>query len=340
MKRKTLFILGLCTLLTVSPLYASTNTLPTLTLTEATTAALNRSRNLSLNAQEANVLTEKIKYSNDLSLYVYQQLQISQSQNKQEKEFLQDQISYNVLKQYNTLYLADIELANLQTEIELKIKERDQLIIKNSLGLATTLEIDSANLELQNLQSSLVTKQENLTSTHLNFKVLTNKTASDFALESAITFEPFEIKGSVESYFKNKIDIYLKYQKELGNLQYDSIWDNFVTAPTYAEYLEVYYNADNTLASIKDREESLLQTLMSQYTSLLSLGEQIKTLEQQYYHTQNQLSALKTQYELGMITTLTYDKQCLSLNTLEYNLLTAINNYTLQAAILEKPWLM
>ena len=233
MKYKSFIILSLSLVLLTAPVAAAEK--PILTLKSATSAALTNSKKIELSKQEAELIEAKLSYPNNMTYYAYLQLQITQDQNVQDRQFLRDQISYNVLQSYNNLYLSQEAITLAYAELDLKNRERDQLLVKQELGLATASDVDALNLELKNLQTDIRSKEQGLMSDQLSFKLLTNRQVSNYVLENPIIFESFRIEGNVEAYFKDKINTYLKYNKELNTLQRNSIWDNFATTPTYSQ---------------------------------------------------------------------------------------------------------
>lgn len=326
---------------------AMTTEKPILTLEKATESALSNSSKLALNAQESEVLKEQLHYSDNLSTLSYQQLYISNNQNAQQREFLKDQITYDIVKRYHTLVLGELEIKNLAEDIALKELEIQSLEAKKKVGLVTTLQLDSAKLELNNLRVTKNAKEETLRSEKSGFKLVTGKNLEQFTLEDTIQFEPLRFSGSPEGFFQSKVDIYLKYSNELAKLQEDNLFETFVNpltgmsyAPTYAEYLKAKYNINSTNLSLKDTRDTLTQTLISNYAALLNMEEQIGTLETQIAFMENQLRIAEAQYKVGLMTKLDYMKQNSSLKDLNYSLKTLINSYNTLSQMLTKPWLM
>lgn len=312
----------------------------TLTLEDAINSALALNNQLSLNTQESEVLSEKLKYSDDISTLAYQQLYVSFQQNAQKRDFLIDNVRYNITSLYNTIVLLQEEISSLNLDIELQNLKLKTLAKQKDLGLITELQYQGARLELNTLNTNLVSLQQSLDSNSSNFKILTNKSLSDYELVNSITLNPFNIPQNIESYFKSKVSIYLKYQKELVSVQDTYILDNFIIAPTYAEYLSAKFNINNAALTLEDTADSLLQALLKSYTSLLSLESQINMLTEQSDYLQKQLEVSKVKYNLGLMTKLDLLTQENSYEDLKYNRLSLINQYNMLAEMLQKPWLM
>lgn len=317
---------------------------PILTLEDAIKSAISSNNNLALNAQQQEVLNEQLKYMDNIGSYKYQQLYISRNQNEQQREFLKDQITADITKRYNSIVLLEEELKNITANIALQKEAIKTLEKKQKVGLATSLQLDSSNLELKNLEANKLAKEETLKSEKEAFLMLTNKNLDQYALENNITFEAFRLENP-KSFFQGKADQYLKYQSELADLQSNNIFENFVNpltgsayAPTYAEYLSAKYSASSATLSIEDSRDTLVQTLLSSYASLLNMEEQINMLQAQTALLEKQLATAKVQCKVGLMTKLDYDKQAHKLNELQYNLMSLVNSYNMLVQTLQKPW--
>ena len=337
MNGKNLIILGLSAVLVTTPVYANTKK-SVLTLESATQSALRNNNQLKLNNQERQVLNEKS--SDSLTTYASKQLSISKDQNKQNKTFLTDQITFDITKRYNNMYLLACEINNIKSSIRLKETELRQLNTKYDLQLATDLEVQSLELDLLGLEKDLLAAEQNLAIEQLSFKLLTNYNVANYNLENRIALEPFHITGNVETYFKKKVETYLQYQIESAEYQQEHFKSTLPYNYSDAEYKEAEYNSDSAVLNLKDSSVSMVQTLANNYASLLSLEEQIATLNAQYAFANNQLEILLLQQELGLITAFTCQSQIQGINELEYTLLSLINNYMNIAEILQKPWLL
>lgn len=321
-----------------------TSSKPILTLEDAVSSALSSNNSLALNAQQYDVLTEQMKYMDNIASYNYQQLYISRNQNEQQREFLKDKITADITKRYNNIVLFEEELKTIESDIALQKETIKVLESQQKVGLVTPLQLDSSQLELKKLESNKAAKEETLKSEKANFLMLTNKDLDKYELENNITFEPFRLDNP-KSFFQAKADKYLKYQNELAELQSNNIFENFVNpltgsayAPTYAEYLNAKYSANSATLSIEDSRDNLVQSLLSSYATLLSLEEQINMLNSQTSLLEKQLATAQVQCNVGLMTKHDYNKQANNLEDLQYNLLTLVNNYNSLVRTLEKPW--
>lgn len=319
----------------------ATDSKPVLTLESAINSAISIDKSLSLNAQEAKLLKEKLN-SESLPISTYQQQYISKQQNSKDREYLIDSISYKVKSAYNTLLLQEEQMANSKTAIELKTTQLANMAVKRNLGLITDLEYESAELELANLKANLDSTSDSFKSNAANFRILTGRSLDSYSLENNIHYDIFTVPTSnIEAYFKGKVQTYLQYKTELIKVQEDNMFDSYITyAPTYVEYLSQKFNIRSSEISLEKTKDSLTQSLITSYSNLLSLQEQITTLEEKYTYSQKQLDVMELQYNLGLLSKLDYLTHKNSLKDMEYNLLNLKNQYSLLAEMLQKPWLM
>ena len=347
--KKAAFTLGLslllCSTVLGNTVGSSTTLSSTATSTEKTlltkedaiSAAISMNNSLSLNSQEYEVLTEKLKTFDNISSVLYQQTYISRNQNVQKREFLLDKITADISKRYDNIVLLELEIENLAADIALQEESIKTLEKQQKVGLATSLQLHASEVELQTLKANKVAKEETLVSEKANFRILTNRDLDKYALENTIKFTPFRV-DNISSHCQSRADIYLKYQKEFADLQADHIFDNFVTGPLYADYLNAKYSAKSASLTIEDSRDTLVQSLLSTHASLLNMEEQINTLQSQIDLLKSQLSTLALQYKVGLVTKLDYDKQATRLKDLEFSLTSLINSYNNLALVLEKPW--
>ena len=309
-----------------------------LTKDVAIEAAIAMNNSLSLNAQEYNVLTEKMEAVDNISSYAYKQLAISRNQNVQKREFLIDKITADITKRYDNIVLLEMEIENLKEDIALQERVIHNLELQQKIGLATSLQLSSSKVQLESLQTNKRAKEETLKSEKANFALLTNKNLDNYTLENNITFTPLRIEN-ISSYSQAKADTYLKYQVEFAELQQNNIFSNFITGPSYADYLNVKYTVNSATLTVEDSRDTLIQSLTTSYASLLSMEEQIHALNSQINLLKSQLKTLALQYKVGLVTKLDFDKQATNLKDLQFSLTSLINSYNNLAMVLEKPWI-
>jgi len=198
-----------------------------LTLDDAITAAINNSNKVALQIKKINLEDDKLDVQDDIDDdgYLYDNQELTVKQEKENKDFLEDQIAQDITNEYNDIVTKGKELNKLKKEIEIKNKEIKDTELKKKLGLVTSIDMKNAEIELQTLNNSEKDKENKLKNSQDYFKVLTDKDLNNCTLEQDVKYEVFRIDGSVDEYLENVIEKYCEYDKESSDLLKDYIKD-------------------------------------------------------------------------------------------------------------------
>lgn len=250
-----------------------------LTVEEAINAAISNSDNLALKAKEIKLAKDKLDLQDDLDDFMdsdddfpYDQLELLLNQSKEQRDFMEDQIGEDITAKFNALVTLEMQIDKLKKDIDIKNREIATKQLKYNLGLMTSLEIDGAKLELQNLNISLTNKQNSLKDNKDYLGLLTNLDLSKYTLDHSTEFKPFKIEGSVDNYMAERVDDYLHYNEELIKLSKDNLKDNKVKepsapsnkAPNKSDYYTTVTNEDGTTETVFD--EDAYKDALDQYT--------------------------------------------------------------------------
>jgi outer membrane protein TolC len=145
---------------------------------------------------------------------------------RQQRDFDQDILIQKVTTAYNALITSQMEINKAAKELEIKNKELSNSKLKESLGIKTSTDLKSAELEIENLQNEQKSRENALKDAQYSFKVLTGKDVAEFSLEQDIKYEPFKLEGSIDKYLDGVIDKYLKYSEQLVKLNKDYYYDS------------------------------------------------------------------------------------------------------------------
>lgn len=359
---------------------------PVLTLDNAIKAAVSNSAKLALKSKEIKLYEDKLDiqeeiddFQDDDNDFPYDHLELLLKQKEEQKDYLKDQIAQDITNKYNDLVAKGKELDNLKKQIEIKTKELKDSELKKKLGLITSIEMKSAEIEIETLKNNQKTKEAQLKNSQDYFKVLTNADLTQYTLEQDPKFEIFRIDGSVDAYLDKVIDKYLKYDEKILELNKDNLKDNKADKPgdapdkddskfqdvdeegnesfnegkyeaaekeylgewaTYGQYLESKYGVSSGIVTLDENKKSLKNGLKESYTALLDLENNINVMKSTIEVNNKQLSVAKLQYDMGLITKTQYDKQVLASEDLQTNLRTLIDNYNKLKNNIQKPWLL
>ncbi|MCC0652866.1 TolC family protein [Clostridioides sp. ES-S-0001-03] len=191
-----------------------------LTARDAVSAAIKNSEKLKMKSEEIKMLKEKLEVQDEFDSFTgsdnsfpYDQIGLLKNQSEQAKYFMEDQIANDITNKYNDLVSRENELDKIKHNLEIKTKEIKDMKLKKDLGLVTSLETESAELELQTLQNTQKSKLQELKNNQDYFKLLTNINLDNYQLDKEYRFESFRVGGSVDSYMEGKVNEYLKYDQ-------------------------------------------------------------------------------------------------------------------------------
>lgn len=240
-----------------------------LTVEEAINAAISNSDTLALKSKEIKLAKDKLDIQDDIDDFKdedhdfpYDKLELLLNQTKENRDFMEDQIAEDIRGKFNDLVSAEMTIEKLKKDIDIKNREIETKLLKHNLGLATSIEIDAAKLELQNLKVSLTNKENSLKDNKDYLGLLTNLDLSKYTLDRSVDYTPFRIEGSIDSYMSARVDEYMHYNEELITLTKDYLKDNKVKepsspskkAPDKNDYYDTVTNDDGTVSNVFDEE--------------------------------------------------------------------------------------
>lgn len=330
-----LSLLSLCTM----PVYAADEK-PVLKLEDAVQAGFVYSNQISLNSEELDVIKDRLKAYEDKSYTAYQTVYLQKAKNERQKEFLQDQIRYEITNRYYTILLLQKEITYLDHKIMIMTRELEQMKVKKEIGLLDHLSYDNMATTLQDIKNTKQSKIEALNNDISYFKLITGKDVTKYALDEELKYETFRIPGAIENYMDTTIEEYLKGDEDLARFAKDNILTDAGPVVYYTDYLDKNYNADKALANLEDVKKQMKDALKNSYASLIYVEEQIGNLQTKYDLTKEQINVAKVQKDLELITQLSYEKQALNLEETELNLEKLKVQYQLLKQVIQKPWSM
>ena len=241
-----------------------------LTVEEAINAAISNSDTLALKSKEIKLAKDKLDIQDDIDDFKdedhdfpYDKLELLLNQTKENRDFMEDQIAEDIRGKFNDLVSAEMTIEKLKKDIDIKNREIETKLLKHNLGLATSIEIDAAKLELENLKVSLTNKENSLKDNKDYLGLLTNLDLSKYTLDRSVDYTPFRIEGSIDSYMSARVDEYMHYNEELITLTKDYLKDNKVKepsspskkAPDKNDYYDTVTNDDGTVSNVFDEEK-------------------------------------------------------------------------------------
>lgn len=321
---------------TITNVQTQANAKSVLTLNDAIKAAISNSDTLKLDDKKIsyqdkiNDTNEKIDDFNDVDGdkedLNEDTRDITLKQLKQQRDFDEDKLIQKTTTAYNNIVTSQMKIDKAAKLLEIKNKELSDAKLKKSLGLMTSIDLSGTELQIQSLQNQQKLSQNTLKDAQDSFKVLTGKDVTGYTLEQDIKFEKFKIDGSVDEYLDDVIDNYMKYSKDLLELNKDYLDDNKVEEPSdsdkpsgsmpkrsdYADYEEYITALNNYNKGISDYTGKLslrlayLNSKLGIYTQETGLNEAkksykeaLKTIYTNMLATEDSINLLKSNIELN-----------------------------------------
>lgn len=233
---------------------------------------------------------------------------------RQKRDFDEDILVQKVTKAYNEIVTSQLRIEKAAKELEINNKELSDAKFKESLGMITPTNLKSTELEIEDLQIAKRTSENSLKDAEYSFKVLTNKDVTKYRLNKDIPNETLKIDKSVDTYFDNVIDKYLKYSEELLKIQkeYYKDSDKKVTdadvsdakeitegavEPKLSDYegnIDEYEAAYSKYEKDKSAYTNVVSQRLTYLANKLSVDESQITLNENKKEFKNQLKALYT----------------------------------------------
>ncbi|OOM72962.1 TolC family protein [Clostridium sp. BL-8] len=202
-----------------------------LTLDDAIKSTISMSNTLALDEQniayqdKENDITKKSDDFNDVNddkeKYDDNTADTKLDQLKQQRDFDEDSLTQKVTDQYNSIVTQQMQIDMATKNLAVENKKLQDAKLKQSLGIQTSIDVQTSELQIQKDQNSLTTAQNKLKDAEYSFKVLTGKDVTQYTLDKDIKFEPFKIDGDVDTYLDNVIESQLSYKEELLKISKD-----------------------------------------------------------------------------------------------------------------------
>lgn len=359
---------------TIANVQTQVNGKSLLTLKDAIEDGIANNSQIVLQSKKINLEEDKLDIQDEIDNdgYDYDNQELVVKQEKQRKDFMEDQVVQEITDKYNDLVSQSKSLDKIKKQIEVKTKEVSDAQLKKSLGLVTSIDLTQAQIDIQTLKNSQENAEKKLKNSQDYFQVLTGKDLTKYNLSQDTTYEVFRIDGEVDEHLDNIIDKFVEYDKESYDVFKDHVKDDLkTTLPTslpdrdefpddptdgtvtnpktgaekyeaaiegYEAYLNAKYGVDGKYVALLEKKKVYKQLLNSYYTTLLSLENNINDLKANMELTNKKLINMKLKYDLGLVTKTDYDNQILTSYNQEINLRNIIDNYNKIKNNIQKPW--
>ena len=205
---------------------ATNNSNKVVTLDKVIEAAVN-------NDEQIKVYNSQKKYYKDMEDY-YDEVNDDNGEDKndvnlkdveQSKNFRVDGVEYEITNLYNDILLLQKQIELQEIVVNNKSVETEQYRLQQKHGLITSIKLEEYEQELQKERDTLQNYINEEKDSKKKLTSLTGINMSDYKLNDTLQFNPFRVDGDIDEYVTEKVDIMLKYKKELIDLTKDQVDD-------------------------------------------------------------------------------------------------------------------
>lgn len=278
----------------------------------------------------------------ELAKMQYEESKVVQETQKDQllskKQFLQAEDSYNasvkaffsqMMSLYNNLATVQEQIKNKESMVKIKKLNLNSKKKALSIGNATQNEVDQAEIDLSNAESSLLSLKENIEKWKREYLFNTSE------ISTPATFLPISFKElAIPDYSATLFSLYISKDVQLEIKQIDSQIShiNAELAKTTSSTQDIDIaekNAELADLTLKKYQFDEEETFISMYNSLREAVDSLKNAEKSLVIARSDFEDTKTKYAKGLISESNYLAQLSALYTQELNLETQrINTYT------------
>ena len=314
--------------------------LPVLKLDTAVKSAVNTNSTVSVYEKQIKALNEQMLTTANIASTTFKSNNIQKQAYEQKITYIEDATAYDVTNLYNEIVLLKKQIAFTDTKLKTKEKELKQLEIKYKSGYISKLDYELAQSQIDEIKKTKVTLEANLEDARAEFNRLAKYDINYYTLEDNFEFEDYTYVGNVQRYFGESVDQMLKHDQELAELQQSRVSYDLAEMGDYslASYYTGKANAASQVNSVELTKQNYITSLNSMYSNLTTIGQNIKVLQNQIADAQKSLDAKKVKYEKGFVSELEIEKDEVTLEEMQLNLIELINNHNSLKAAIRKPW--
>lgn len=322
------------------PIFAQDHEARVLTLEKAIELGRGNNSQVGTYSKLIDYYEERMKYSNNGSLYETDDAMYDLKDTEQKREFLKETIGYDVTNEYNNLIILQKELDLLEDQIAYTEKVLRNAEIKNKMGMLDEVSYDKEKLNLSEYKNQQINKTQMLKEANYTFKILTGVDPSSYTLEESFEYEPFKLETSVDAYISTLVDKAYKYQEEAADFYDATMYMRLDEGQDYrySTYLQLMANAYSNKASVKQGKESAKENLLSVYTNLRKSETELESLKEQLTVKEKEVKVTEIKHKAGFVSAVEYERVILEYNKLKLDIITTINACNNFKASLETPW--
>ncbi len=320
-----------------------------LTRQEAVKKAMDMSIKLQTYSTQVDATRETLKKKMEdyqtFKAYEYEDMRIDMRQQEQQRDYLKDQIEFDVNSNYSDVILLRQEIMLLEQKIALANKELKQADIKKRNGILDEVSYQKLTLNLSNMKNQKNSKELQLKEVQQKFSLLTNFDITKYELESEITYVPYIINNPIEFYVSSKVNEMIQYNEEAAEHYNATKLDRMLIGdgpvylvPDKEATLQSNATVSSKYSTVEQMRNSYQTSLMGIYTKLVETREQLEQLKDQYAIKEKELKVMEIKYNAGLISAYDYEKTKCDFEEFKFSILQCTNSCVQLQTSLQKPW--
>ena len=329
--------------------FADTTEQKILTRQAAVKKAMDMSIQLKTYSTQLDATTETMKKKMEdyqtFKAYEYEDMRIDMRQQEQQRDYLKDQIEFDVNSNYSDVILLRQEIMLLDQKIALANKELNQAGIKKRNGILDEVSYQKLTINLSNMKNQKSSKELQLKEAQQKFSLLTNFDITQYELEREITYVPYTINSPIEFYVSSKVNEMIQYNEEAAE-HYDAtkldrmlIGDGPIyLVPDKEATLQSNATVSSKYSTVEQMRSSYQTSLMGIYTELERNVKQLEEYKEQYGVKEKELKVMEIKYNAGLISAYDYEKAQCDFAEFKFNILQTTNRCVQLQTSLLKPW--
>ena len=266
-------------------------------------------------------------------------LMVQRQTSRYKKEALQKQLEYSVMTAMTTIITNEANLAMADSQLKLYEDQARLINTKKTLGMATELEVNQAEAQIQQYKTDMAKAQSDVEQAYANLARLMGISDTNFSVVYEPEYEPFMLNTDLNTYLaaKNQTNPTLEGAR-LGaeTLERNKSFDLANSTALYT-WDQLEYNISQANANVKNAEDSYTKMGEATYATVQQLEGTIAMLGTNLDLAESNLKVAQLNLQNGSGTQLDVDQAQNKVDTTKNALQEAKLNHANAVYLLENP---
>ncbi len=268
-----------------------------------------------------------------------QTLETNIQTSKYNKDLIKIGNEYLVKNYFNGIKLAESGLELAKKNASIAQDKYNQDIVKSRLGMVSKNDLQTSKSAFDTSRNTVEQTELAIEKTYDSMKTaLGIDTSKEVEIDYEISYEPYELGRSIESYITTSISKAPSIKIAEANLDLAKRLKNISTYETAVySYLEKENNVSSASRNVKDAKDNMKTNITNAYNDIKTLETERESLETALKDAKTTYETAKTNYAVGNVTSLTLKQAELGVENAENNLVTNAYNHDLKVFAFNNP---